>query len=241
MSFGKPSPTKALFIGPAEPVKLIVHLNQITVIVIPHGTNRALEIRTMMRSKVRTTDGKEIFVFNGEDGSWSTVCRTSTASNPVLTASPFDACEKVLSVMRACKAVSKVTISDESGVEISLEQVRTMQFVPIEESAVVDSETDEVAEAVLELNEKTARHDEDISSLKAKLARAEDEISTLSATLFELQGVVNGLVAAAPPPPSAEDVVEVKQEVAAPPAKRKAPQEPGRLARAAAKKRTPSE
>ena len=86
MSFSKPSPTKALFIGPAEPVKLIVHLNQITVIVIPHGTNRALEIRTMMRSKVRTNDGKEIFVFNGEDGSWSTVCRTSTATNPVLTA-----------------------------------------------------------------------------------------------------------------------------------------------------------
>ena len=80
---------------------LIVHLNQITVIVIPHGTNRALEIRTMMRSKVRTTDGKEIFVFNGQ----------------------------VLSVMRACKAVSKVTIVDETGVEVSLEQVRTMQFV----------------------------------------------------------------------------------------------------------------
>ena len=101
--------------------------------------DRALEIRTMMRSKVRTTDGKEIFVFNGEGGSWSTVCRTSTASNPVLTASPFDACEKVLSVMRACKAVSKVTISDESGVEISLEQVRTMQFVPIEESAALNA------------------------------------------------------------------------------------------------------
>ena len=73
----------------------------------------------------------------------------------------------------------------------------------------------------------------------AAQTRAEDEITTLKATLAELQAVVNALVASAPPKPSTNDVVEVKKEPesVATPAKRKAPQEPSRLARAAAKKR----
>ena len=52
-----------------------------------------------------------------------------------------------------------------------------MQFIPLEESAV--EETDEVAEAVIGIKEKTEQHDEELLSLKRKLARAEEEIEKL--------------------------------------------------------------
>ena len=137
----------------------------------------------------------------------------------------------------------------------------------------VDSDTDEVAEAVVDLKEMVALQQQQIGELTGKQARrlplkpypfaqhapvltraprcavgracasaqarAEDEISTLKMTVAELQATVNTLVASSPPKPSTNDVVEVKKEpeTVATPAKRKAPQEPSRLARAAAKKR----
>ena len=80
----KYSASKKLMLNAPEDVTVKLYPTQIVYMIIPHGTNRSGEIRTHMRSKVRTEEGNEIFVFRDVDNSWSTACRSSTPSAPVL-------------------------------------------------------------------------------------------------------------------------------------------------------------
>ena len=222
--FGKKAPAIQ---GPPEKVGIMVLRNQIVIVLLPHGTNRANEIRVWFRAKVRTSEGHEIFIFNGDTNNWTNVPRSATNSAPAVTAPPIEATEKAFNLLKLCPAVSSVTIMDEAEQPITLDDVKAMRFIPLEESAV--EETDEVAEAVIGIKEKTEQHDEELLSLKRKLARAEEEIEKLKSMFTDFKSV---MAAAPPPKPSADEVVEVKKEEQEPAAA--APKDKGRLARAAA-------
>jgi len=223
--------------APPEKVTIIVYQSQIVQLMLPHQTPRAKEIRETISCKVLNEDNTKIFYYDPDDSSWSNLHYKSTRAVPLLAAPPADACEKAYTVLKACPAVASVTINDENGEPLTLDKVKAMDFLPVEASMDEENEPDEVAEAVLALQDKTAQQEQDVDSLKGKLTRAENEIATLKSELAELKGVVTSLVASAPPKPSAEEVVEIKQEeVPASPATVVKPKE-GRLARAAAAKK----
>ena len=78
-------------------------------------------------------------------------------------APPADACEKAYTVLKACPAVASVAINDENGEPLTLDKVKAMHFLPVEASMDEEAEPDEVAEAVLALQEKTAQQEQDVA------------------------------------------------------------------------------
>jgi len=235
-SNGKNAVSK-LAVSPPEVVTIVVNKNQIVQLIPPYKTPRAREIRDTVNLKVLNDDGTRIFYYDNMNTTWTNVHFNSTRAVPLLAAPPVEACEKANKILSACPAVAKVTITDADGAPLTLDQVKSIDFLPVEACADEEPEHDEVAEAVLALQEKNAQQEQDIDSLKGKLTRAENEIATMKNELAELKGVVTSLVASAPPKPSAEEVVEIKQEeVPASPATVVKPKE-GRLARAAAAKK----
>merc|ERR1719218_253039 len=138
--------------SPPEKVTIIVYQSQIVQLMLPHQTPRAKEIRETISCKVLNEDNTKIFYYDPDDSSWSNLHYKSTRAVPLLAAPPADACEKAYTVLKACPAVASVAINDENGEPLTL---------------------DEVAEAVLALQDKTAQQEQDVDSLKGKLTRAE--------------------------------------------------------------------
>ena len=126
--FGKARspPTKAAaFKGfPPEECGLQPALNSKVLLGIPYQTKRAKEIREWGNTKILNQDGQRIFFFRGETEEWSNVSLLSTDAAPLLTADPVYTIEKTVDVLTACPAVSKVTITDVHGRELTLAEVR---------------------------------------------------------------------------------------------------------------------
>mmetsp|Transcript_53054 Transcript_53054/g.121841 ORF Transcript_53054/g.121841 Transcript_53054/m.121841 type:complete len:306 (-) Transcript_53054:389-1306(-) len=236
--------------APAEAVKLKVFTTQKVALAMPYMTPRAPDIRTEINFKVLTPEGKRIFWFNpdaDEEGlKWTNVALNSTADNPVLAAPPAMAVEVAHRVLSRCKAVSKVTIVDENEQPLTVEQVKTMQFRPLEESAETededaddDDEDDAIADAVVELKDQVAAHEDKINQLAdgmnandLKLCRAETEIQDLKNIVTELkQAMQNGVLSTVH---EANDEIAVTSSVSPPatPAPKK-----NRLQKATDKKR----
>ena len=137
----------------------------------------------------------------------------STASEPLLSAPPVFAIEKAHSVLSRTAAVASVTIVDEHEQPLTMEQARAIDFTPLEELAAdeVDEDNDEIASAVLDLQDTTAQHAAELSKLStamqiralagelgavvAKLVRAEAEIERLSTEVAELKGMMQSSAA----------------------------------------------
>ena len=270
--------------GPPEPVTIQPSRTQVVKLGVPYNTPRSSEIRGTVNVKVVTEKGERMYFFNPGDESWSNVSLKSTSSNPILSAPPIEAVEKAFSVLSRCPAVSKVSIVDEHGNPMTMEQVRiarrllcalsfcphtcstcltraqvkAMDFIPLEEQATAEEEEDEdedpVADAVVELQEITAKQAADIESLNtdlgasnAKQARLEAEIQQLSEKHADMQSMLNYLTSSVKevheamwPASSAEEQDAPADAPADEPAAEPAPAPVlvvNRLQRAAAKKR----
>ena len=91
---------------------------------LTYQTKRAKEICEWVNTKILNQDGQRIFFFRGETEEWSNVSLLSTDAAPLLTADPVYTIEKTVDVLTACPAVSKVTITDVHGRELTLAEVR---------------------------------------------------------------------------------------------------------------------
>lgn len=116
-----------------------------------------------------------------------------------------------------------------------LSQVKAMPFEPFDGSppAALEEEDDEVAEAVLELKDVTAKQAMELQAMAAKLGRAEDEVQALKNEMADLRAAV-AAGAAVKSAEVADDAAPVQAAVT-PPAKK------GRLQRAAEKRAVVSE
>lgn len=228
------TPAKKQPAAPKEKVGVQVALSGIISLALPYMTPRAAEIRDYVKTKMLNAIGQRIFFYHPDDDSWTNVHLKSTNEQPLLSTPPIEAVEKAVAVINRCPAVSDVTILDEDGNKLTVAQVKEMTFIPLEEQAEFavedeDDASDELAEAVLALQDLTAAQrtalealrsqtvakvDEGIAAsvsaidrirsneifpLAAKLARAENEIQTL-------KNEVKKVLAAKPAPaPGAEE------------------------------------
>ena len=113
-----------------------------------------------------------------------------------------------------------------------------MEFTPYEGSPVVEEEEeeeDEVAEAVIELKELSAKHDTQMQEITAKVARAENEVQALKNDMAELRAAIAAGAGVTPAEVTAEAVAAPLETAVTPPAKK------GRLQRAAEKRAAVSE
>ena len=83
-----------------------------------------------------------------------------------------------------------------------------------------EEEEDEVAEAVLELKDVTAKHATELQAIAAKLGRAEGEGQALKNEMAELRAAVAAGAAAAPAEVAKQAVAAPVQETVTPPAKK---------------------
>lgn len=130
-----------------------------------------------------------------------------------------------------------MSIVDEDDNPLTLDQAKALPFMPYDGSpAVADEEDeDEVAEAVLELKDVTAKHGMELQTIAAKLGRAEGEVQALKNEMAELRATVAAGAAAAPAAVAEQAVAAPVQEAVTPPPKK------SRLQRAAEKRAAVSE
>lgn len=208
--------------GKPESVTIVVSPDQIVLLIIPYGTPRAPLIRELVTTKMLDSNNLRMFWFHGEDKTWSNVALTSTEQEPVLAAPPIEAVEKAHSVLSRSPHVSSVSIVDENKQPLTLAQVKDLEFTPLEESAqeepaATEDDTDELADAVLELKDTAAKNTADVAEVRAvlkhhtmhvadglatlstKLSRAEDEVQNLKNEVAELKAALQTALQAAAP------------------------------------------
>ena len=215
--------------SPPEACGIQVSINSKISLGIPFRTKRDKEIRECVKTRILNDDGSRVFFFRSDDDSWTNVALESTFDAPALTAPPLFAVQKAYQVLTACPAVSTISIVDDNGNPLTLEQVRVMEFIPFEYEPTPRTDDDELAEAVVDLQGLTEKHTVQVAELTAKLSRAESEIQTLKTDVAKLTSML--AAGADPPAAPAAAPVEEPSQMATPPPK-------GRLARATEKKRT---
>ena len=109
---------------PPEPCGIQPARNSVVTLAIPYGTPRAKEIREWLHTKVLNQDGLRMFYYRSDNEEWTNIDLKSTADAPLLTAPPVYAVEKAYDVLKACPAVSTVSIVDEDDNPLTLAQAR---------------------------------------------------------------------------------------------------------------------
>jgi len=192
-----------------EKVSLMVRTDQVVEAKIPHDTPQAPAIRECLKTKVLDDSLHKLFYFERDIKKWLSLHYESTDWEPKLTAQPVEVIEKAYAVLSKCPNVSSVTIVNEAGQVLKLEDIRAMKFSPVEATAppedvfamqdqfndtTDDTTDDEVALAVVDLqgdvkNVKADLKDTniEIGSVNAKLARFEDENVRLTSQVIGLR------------------------------------------------------
>ena len=121
---------------PPENVHIIVFASQILKVLIPHQTARAKAIRDFIAAFMLNDRNERFLVFrpasNNMEPNWTTVALDSTAAHPKLTIDPVSGCDKLVNILGgSCPDVGAVTMADQNGNVLTLEQVRAMVFQPL--------------------------------------------------------------------------------------------------------------
>ena len=118
---------------PRENVHVIVYISQILKVLVPHNTARAKAIRDFIAAFMLNDRNERFLVFRPAtsvmEPTWTTVALDSTAMNPKLTIDPISGCDKLVNILGgSCPDVGAVTMADQNGNVLTLDQVRAMPF-----------------------------------------------------------------------------------------------------------------
>jgi hypothetical protein len=123
---------------PREPCSFTFHRSRVVVATIPYNTARAAAIRTFMAARILNDANQRVFVFRGATG-WTSVAANSTPEVPAVTCDPAEIARKVTSILTQCPDVSTVTLTNESGQQITAEDVSNMNFDALEDHAAASA------------------------------------------------------------------------------------------------------
>ena len=126
-----------------EEVRAIFYPSRVVTLMMPYQTPRAANIRAFCAARLLNENNQRLFIFRSnvpQNMFWTNVALASTPANPVLTAEPSEIARKLSTILAGCPDVSGVVLQDENNAVLTAEQIDTMAFTPLEESAAAAPE-----------------------------------------------------------------------------------------------------